>query len=146
VPKTTKIANVRAVCSDVVLRAGCRRANKDRAPHVGEGLQNPFYWEGADGSRVLSYISYEPGYGGGNKLMSSFARAKEQLPLYLAKFERADYPYDAVVLNGAYGDNHQVREWFPQVIEQWNKQWEYPKLIPALLEDYLGCRTSKPKK
>jgi alpha-mannosidase len=113
-------------------------ANKDRAPYVGDGLKNPFYWEGADGSRVLSYISYSPGYAAAGNLIPSVPRALEQLPAYLARFENADYPYDAVVINGAYSDNHQVEPWLPKVIAEWNQQWDYPKLIPALTGEFFS--------
>jgi len=113
-------------------------SNKDRASYVGDGLKNPFYWEGADGSRVLSYISYQPGYGAAGNLIPSVPRAMEQLPSYLARFETADYPYDAVVMNGAYSDNREIKPWLPEVIQQWNAQWDYPKLILALPEDFLG--------
>jgi hypothetical protein len=113
-------------------------SNKDRAPHVGNGLKNPFYWEGADGSRVLSYISYQPGYGAAGELLRDIPRAMEQLPRYLARFDKPDYPYDAVVVNGAYSDNREIELWLPEVIEQWNAQWEYPKLIAALPADFLG--------
>ena len=113
-------------------------SNKDRAPHVGDGLKNPFYWEGADGSRVLSFISYNPAYAVAGDLIRSMSQAMEQLPAYLAKFETPDYPYDAVVLNGAYSDNREVEPWLPEVIQQWNAQWDYPKLIAALPGDFLG--------
>jgi alpha-mannosidase len=113
-------------------------ANQDRAPHVGEGLKNPFYWEGPDGSRVLSYISYDPAYAVAGEEIPSVPLAMERLPGYLARFETADYPYDAVVLNGAYSDNREVEPWLPQVIAQWNAEWAYPKLIPALPGEFLA--------
>ena len=110
--------------------------NGDRAPHSCKGLKNPFYWEGADGSRVLSHINH--GYGMAGGLFSSMAQATQRLPSFLAGFAKADYPYDAVLVNGAYSDNRQAQIWLPQVIQEWNAKWEFPKLIPALPEDYFG--------
>src|SRR5208282_5398693 len=96
------IGSLAMVMADSGIRYFIEGSNKDRAPYVGDGLQNPFYWEGADGSRVLSYISYNPGYAAAGDLLPNMSQAMEQLPSYLAQFERPDYPYDAVVVNGAY--------------------------------------------
>jgi alpha-mannosidase len=112
-------------------------ANNDRAPYAGN-VPNPFYWEGVDGSRVLADITTKPGYGGANRLLPSLKGAMEQLPPYLARFETNDYPYDAILINGAYGDNHEVQDWLPKVVRQWNAEWEYPKMIFALPEDFYG--------
>ncbi|MGD0259334.1 MAG: polysaccharide lyase family protein [Verrucomicrobiota bacterium] len=108
--------------------------NGDRAPYATHGLQNPFYWEGPDGSRVLSSII--GGYGMASRLISSMEQAREQLPGHLASYEKAGYPYDAVLLNGAFFDNQPVAAWLPEVVEKWNAQWEYPKLILGRPEDF----------
>jgi len=110
--------------------------NADRAPYATQGLKNPFYWEGPDGSRVLCQIAH--GYGMAGHLISSMERATEQLPGYLASHENPDYPYDAVLVNGAFSDNRGVASWLPEVVEQWNAQWEYPKLILSRPEDFFG--------
>ena len=112
-------------------------ANNDRAPYAGK-VANPFYWEGPDGSRVLANISTRPGYGGAGQLLPNMKQAMEKLPPFLTRFETAEYPYDAVLVNGAFGDNQQVGEWLPKVVQEWNAQWEYPKLILALPEDFYG--------
>jgi alpha-mannosidase len=112
-------------------------ANRDRGPYAGSG-PNPFYWEGADGSRVLADITHQPGYGAAGNLLMTVPRAMEKLPPFLAQFETADYPYDAVLLNGAFGDNHEIQPWLPKLVREWNAQWEYPKLILAMPEDFFG--------
>lgn len=112
-------------------------ANNDRAPYAGQ-VPNPFYWEGPDGSRVLADITTRPGYGGAGNLLPSVSRATEQLPLWLERFETNDYPYDAALINGAYSDNHEVLDWLPKVVDQWNAEWAYPKLILAQPEDFYG--------
>lgn len=112
-------------------------ANRDRAPYAGNE-PNPFYWEGVDGSRVLAEITHQPGYGAAGNLVPNMKRAMEQLPPFLARFESNDYPYDAVLLNGAFGDNHPIESWLPKMVEEWNSQWAYPQLILALPADYFG--------
>ena len=108
--------------------------NNDRAPYATQGLQNPFYWEGPDGSRVLSHIA--GGYGMAGGLVSSLEQASERLPGLLASYDNATYPYDAVLVNGAFSDNQGVASWLPEVVEKWNAQWEYPKLILGRPEDF----------
>ena len=108
--------------------------NNDRAPHATVGLPNPFYWEGPDGSRVLSHIG--PGYARASAYFTSIERASEQVPQLLAQYENSKYPYDAILINGAFSDNAPVGAWLGEVIEKWDAQWEYPKLILAKPEDY----------
>jgi alpha-mannosidase len=112
-------------------------ANRDRGPYAGE-VPNPFYWEGADGSRVLADITSQPGYGGAGQLLMTVPRAMQKLPPFLARFQGADYPYDAVLINGAFGDNHEIQPWLAKMVQEWNAQWEYPKLIIALPEEFFG--------
>ena len=110
--------------------------NGDRAPYATQGLKNPFYWEGPDGSRVLCHIAR--GYAMAGGLISSMEQAANRLPGYLASHENADYPYDAVLVNGAFSDNQGVASWLPEVVEKWNAEWEYPKLILARPEDFFS--------
>ncbi|HEX3625945.1 MAG TPA: polysaccharide lyase family protein [Verrucomicrobiae bacterium] len=112
-------------------------ANNDRAPYAGE-VPNPFYWEGPDGSRVLAEITTKPGYAGANNVLSSVSRAMVQLPQWLERFETNNYPYDAALINGAYSDNHEVLDWLPKTVNEWNSQWAYPKVILAQPEDFYG--------
>jgi hypothetical protein len=108
--------------------------NGDRAPFATQGLQSLFYWEGPDGSRVLSHIA--GGYAMAGGLISSLELAGERLPGLLASYENAGYAYDAVLVNGAFSDNQGVAAWLPEVVEKWNAQWEYPKLILGRPEDF----------
>ncbi len=112
-------------------------ANNDRAPYAGQ-VPNPFYWEGPDGSRVLAEITSRPGYAGANNLLPSVSRAMEQLPQWLEHFETNDYPYDAALINGAYTDNRPVMDWLPKVVNEWNAQWAYPKMILAEPNEFYG--------
>jgi hypothetical protein len=108
--------------------------NGERAPHATHGLQNPFYWEGPDGSRVLSHIA--GGYAMAGGLISSLDQAGERLPGFLANYDNPSYPCDAVLVNDAFSDNQDVAPWLAEVVEKWNAQWEYPKLILSRPEDF----------
>lgn len=62
----------------------------------------PFYWEGPDGSSVLTWVSRE------SYLEGSFhweIHNPEKFKSRLEEFERAGYPYDAILIIDGYGDN-----------------------------------------
>lgn len=62
----------------------------------------PFYWEGPDGSKVLTWVSRE-GY-----LEGAFhweLHNADRFKTRLQELERAGYPYDAVLVIDGYGDN-----------------------------------------
>jgi alpha-mannosidase len=131
------ISSVAMVLANSGIKYFIEGANHDRGPYAGTG-PNPFYWEGADGSRVLADITSEPGYGGAGRLLITVPRAMKELPPFLARFETSAYPYDAVLVNGAFGDNREIQSWLPKVVEEWNAEWDYPHLILALPEDFFG--------
>jgi alpha-mannosidase len=116
-------------------------ANNDRAPYAGQ-VPNPFYWEGPDGSRVLADITSRPAYGAANNLLASVSGAMVQLPQWLERFETNNYPYDAALINGSFSDNHPVLDWLPKVVNEWNSEWAYPKMMFALPEDYYAYITT----
>jgi hypothetical protein len=99
-------------------------------------VPNPFYWEGADGSRVLSAIVRA--YGQAGWLLPNVQGAMNQLPGFLSQFDRPGNPCDAALVNGEFSDNGQIKPGLADTVEQWNAQWEYPKLIFALPADYFG--------
>ncbi len=128
------VGSLPTILANAGIRYFIEGANGEHAPYATQGLQNPFYWEGPDGSRVLSHIA--GGYAMASGLVSSMDQANERLPGFLASYENAGYPYDAVLVNGAFSDNQGVASWLPEVVEKWNAQWEYPKLILARPEDF----------
>lgn len=96
--------------------------------------KTPYYWEAPDGSRVLMW-----------KIVGQYAQAAEltglddsghiglamdRITSLLNDFSaRKDYPYDAVLEHSAYGDNWPSGISLPQVPDEWNRRYEYPKLI-----------------
>jgi alpha-mannosidase len=128
------IGSLPTVLANAGIKYFIEGVNGDRAPYATEGLPCPFYWEGADGSRVLSHIA--GGYAMAGSLISSMEVANDRLSGYLADRDNARYPYDAVLINGAFSDNQGAEPWLADVVEKWNAQWEYPKLILSRPEDF----------
>jgi len=108
--------------------------NPTRARGDQEFDRTPFYWESPDGSRVLMW-----------KIVGSYAQSAEITGLEdaghmglamdriigcISEFDkRDDYPYDAILLHGAYGDNWPIGESLARVPPEWNANYAYPKLI-----------------
>ena len=93
----------------------------------------PHYWEGFDGSRVLMWKT--AGYGQCEPLLGpdpagnidfTTARIGELLDRFTA---RKDYPYDAILVYGAYSDNRENAESLASIFDKWNATYEYPKVI-----------------
>ncbi len=106
--------------------------NECRAPMLRKGLdrQSPFWWEGPNGGRVLTWLTkgYVAAYYTG--LIRGFAEAEEKLPVWLEPWQRREnYPYDAIMLHGAYSDNWAIDEKLAEAVAAWNAQYAYPRLI-----------------
>ncbi|WP_438479270.1 glycosyl hydrolase-related protein [Oleiharenicola lentus] len=98
---------------------------------------SPFYWQGADGRRVL--VWYTRVYGQLLRLVGDRGtpeRLQRSLPQFMARFLREDYPLDSLLLYGLYGDNMDVREGEVALFEEWNRTFAYPRIIPATHADY----------
>jgi alpha-mannosidase len=115
-------------------------SNQTRAPllqHSNLNEDSPFYWEGPDGKRVLawfarSYLQFTRIAG----QPPSLDRMRRAIPQFLARYRRADYPVDAVLLYGLYTDNADIRDGDAAAVKQWNQAYEFPKIVPATDGDY----------
>ncbi|MBI1786369.1 MAG: hypothetical protein HYR60_02310 [Acidobacteria bacterium] len=115
-------------------------SNQTRAPllqnsHLNE--DSPFYWEGPDGRRVLTWFARS--YLQFNRLTGdkpSLDRLHRTVGQFLARYRRADYPVDAVLLYGLYTDNADIGNGDAQLIQEWNEAYEFPKIVPATDADY----------
>jgi alpha-mannosidase len=100
--------------------------------------QNPFYWVGPDGSRVLTYFTYDS-YMEGYRWKLSGRFPMEELektaPRRLAWLEKNGYKYDTYLLMASAGDNIHPEGSFRtlQRIREWNaKHSELPmKMVTA---------------
>jgi len=91
--------------------------------------KSPFYWEGPDGSRVLTWLLYGYAYAHRLHLSSSTDEAKSHIEKFLKGYDRDDYPYDAVLAFGGFSDNQPLDPRLASVAEDWNKRYAYPKII-----------------
>jgi hypothetical protein len=93
---------------------------------------HPYWWEGPDGSRVLAYFA--PGYAHAVGPLSS---VQELQGWILANTRhRADFPYDALFLYGAFGDNQPMQGNIAATAQQWADTYEFPKVIVGTNAEY----------
>jgi hypothetical protein len=105
--------------------------NNDRAyPFTRMQAQSPCWWEGPDGSRVLMNYATSYAQASGWGLDTSVEAAASRILTHLKQYEsRTNYPFDAVFLHGAFGDNSLLSTRLPEVVRAWNNLYESPKLI-----------------
>lgn len=133
--------------SDVGIKAFSNGSNQTRAPilHYSDLNENsPFYWEGMNGEKIMMWyaLSYRQlsrliGADGGPEI--GVRTMEATVPQFLTRFMREDYNPDAVMIYGAYVDNAAIpKNADAPVIEAWNKQYEFPKLIVGSDGDYFS--------
>src|SRR5882762_3151626 len=91
--------------------------------------KSPFWWEGPDGSRILTWYSriysqLEEVFG----LPPQVETGRDALPLFLQNYPAATYNPSSVLLYGTQGDNV---GFFPQqisLVDDWNKEFAYPRV------------------
>ena len=110
----------------------------------------PFYWEGPDGSRVLTWICsdfigkesgyllglWEYGWGKGG-------RAEETVPKLLERLEETGYPYDSILIIAGTGDNGGTNLSMVQGAGEWNSKHASPKMVIAAPEEFFAHMESK---
>ncbi|MCA9231654.1 MAG: hypothetical protein KDA57_13465 [Planctomycetales bacterium] len=132
--------------SDVGIQAFSNGSNQARAPILVQSNLNevsPFYWEGINGERIMMW--YARVYAQWKLLTAegflnrqvSYEYLKKTIPQFLTRFLRDDYAPDAVMVYGAYIDNASIPPTAEaEFVEQWNREFVYPKLIVASDADY----------
>lgn len=91
--------------------------------------KSPFYWQGPDGSKVLTWFADSYAKATTTGLTSDLEKAKKGVEAFLRRYDREDYPYDAVLAFGGYWDNQPLREEFAKTVDEWNKRYAYPRII-----------------
>ncbi len=137
-----------SLLADVGIKSFANGSNQTRAPILALTQLNensPFYWEGLDGERVLtwfsrSYLQMKRLVGGDIQARASnYEYLRGAVPQFLLKYMRQDYPLDAIMVYGAYTDNALIPEkGEADLIERWNQEYEFPKLIVATDADYFA--------
>ncbi|MGO8731718.1 MAG: polysaccharide lyase family protein [Terriglobia bacterium] len=103
-----------------------------RAPVILFGRVNersPFWWEGPDGGRILTWVSrHYIQVGSLFGLPPQIGAGRDSLPIFLQAYSRPDYKSNAVLVYGTQVENTDL---FPQqaaLAGEWNKVYAFPKL------------------
>ncbi|HOW69024.1 MAG TPA: polysaccharide lyase family protein [Phycisphaerae bacterium] len=107
-------------------------SNQTRAPILKQNLHHkcPFWWEGPDGQRVLLWNTSGYSQAGNIGLREGMARMRQAIESDLMWWNgRSDYPYDAILLHGAYSDNVAIGRDIAESITEYSKHYAYPKVI-----------------
>jgi alpha-mannosidase len=136
-------------------------SNQARAPllqHSGLNEDSPFWWEGPDGSKVLTWFArgysqfdrltgaprcYGSSQGGNRRGCTDptananpVERMRRNVSQFLARYRRPDYPVDAVLIYGLYGDNVDIRRGEAQMLQEWHDAYAFPSVVAATDADY----------
>jgi alpha-mannosidase len=108
-------------------------------PNGRVNAKSPFWWEGPDGSRVLTWFSrqYQQFEGLFTK-NNSEAAGVNSLPIFLQTYSTAEYAPDAVLVYGTQSDNRPFLASELAFPEQWNKQFAFPNLRIATIDEFFG--------
>jgi len=98
-----------------------------------------YWWAGPDGSRVLHWRSY--GYGDALRFgfdvdAGEMGRRLSDWLLTHPVLLSPDYPYDVALLHGAVGDNGLMDERLVANLEEFNRRYAFPRLVPGRAEDF----------
>ncbi len=99
-----------------------------------------FWWEAPSGNRMLAFRGEH--YMIGNTKFKiheqDFATFEENFLTYLVHLEEKNYPYDLIALqhSGYVGDNAPPSTFSSDIIEEWNKKYEWPKLRASLASEF----------
>lgn len=108
--------------------------NQTRGPYWmdNEKTPQPYWWVGPDGSRVLTWLSRNTYFQAEQVgLGAGYDAAAKRLTAYLMSYEQRGYPYDALLLYGAFVDNRPIDAKFAETAAEWNRRWTYPKIVIA---------------
>ncbi|MEO8399686.1 MAG: glycosyl hydrolase-related protein, partial [Ignavibacteriaceae bacterium] len=102
-----------------------------------QNLPKSFMWEGSDGSKILTYLNeaYNEGKDYGLEGRGNFA-VEQRMWKRINKLLQKNYNYDMILLNSAFGDNTIVPINQFLAIEEWNKNYEYPKFICSTVSKF----------
>ena len=107
-------------------------SNQTRAPILKQNIHHkcPFWWEGPDGQRVLLWNTSGYSQAGNIGLREGMARMHQAIESDLMWWNnRTDYPFDAILLHGAYSDNVAIGRDIAESITEYSKHYAYPKVI-----------------
>ncbi len=93
-------------------------------------IHTPFYWEGADGSRLLCWLSN--GYGQSiwmdQNTNASQSETEDWIRSIVNGYNNENYPYNLIYVYGAMYENSIIDLNYGKLAEKWDAHWAYPKL------------------
>lgn len=107
---------------------GC---DNDNGPFLLSSRMNersPFWWEGPDGSRILTWYSWV--YAQLDLMFSNheLSSGHEALPIFLQQYEHPEYKSDAVILYGSQWENTDLDPRQASLAGEWNQLYAYPHM------------------
>lgn len=103
-----------------------------------------FYWQAPDGSRLLTWRSYDS-YTEATFLINGIAQTAQELPALLQAYEHQGYPFDLLHLTRSgkdpktgFDDNSPPRIEICASIREWNARFAYPRLIAGLPRNFFA--------
>ncbi len=117
---------------------------------IGKGAEipwqdRPFWWEGPDGSRVLTYICHDPGINESGYLHGFWehgwgpgGRAEQTVPEMLERLEDAGYPHDSVLIMSGTGDNANTFIGMVEGAREWNSKHSTPTMIICTPDEFFA--------
>lgn len=93
-------------------------------------IHTPFYWEGADGSRLLCWLSN--GYGQSiwmdQNTNASQSEIEDWIRSIVNGYNHENYPYNLIYVYGAMFENSIIDLNYGKLAERWDAHWAYPRL------------------
>lgn len=130
---------------DVLSGAGIKyfypALNADHAKNCLKGIPRAFEWEGPGGGKIIVYHSFESYMEGWNYGFTLSADDVERrLPAFLDKLDAENYVYDVLPFRtlGDTTDDGPVAELLPEVVEDWNSRWAFPKMVIGTPSEFFG--------
>ncbi len=125
----TQVWTLPTVLSGAGIKYFSAGLNLTRGDSFNQLFNKPFYWQGPDGGKVLTWFA--PGYAHAANLglQASVETAVPRVLGLLSGFDRADYPYDAVLAFGGVSDNQPFQPNLASVVDEWNGRYAYPQII-----------------
>jgi alpha-mannosidase len=111
-------------------------------------LPNLFYWKGQDGSRVLHWRCLDKQWAyleGGitYQVYGSYSNMETRITNLLSQLVAQGYPYDAVMINCATGDNGAPQRGIVSNVQQWNAAHPTVRMTIATISEFFDDVSSR---
>lgn len=104
-------------------------------------LPRPFWWNGADGTRILCWYTDHPYFayieGEYYGFTADVDAVAGKLPEKLRSLEESGYPFDRLQVQYAF-DNFRLDTRPIDIVRKWNEAWEYPKVVLSTADEFMN--------